>query len=530
MRRPPLALLLVLALGFQLSGWTSARAQAFDEALLPSTVREALGAEALALPDVPPLAPSLGDGPIDAATYRLGPGDELTVRYRGRTTATHRLLVNPEGDVYLPDVGRIVLLGKTLEEGRVRVVAAARKILNNVAVDVDLTRVRAFKVSVTGQVARPGVYAASGATRVFEVLRLAGGLRDSAAIRDIRLVDNRTGDSRSVDLLPFLLNGGPPTSNPYLPDGATVVVPRRVRMASLAGALVHSGVFDLPAAGTTIGQAIELLGLEPDAATDRLELTRRGSDGRIERKSGSLSELGSISLEHGDHLNMPRSGSRRMNDLVTLEGEVGFPGTYALESDAITLADLLERAGGVAPGAVRSRILLARPALSDTLTPDARRLAPFPNVPLNMTEKEQIRARGLHGYRAVIVDLSDPTDKGPFLAAGDRIVVPRRGAYVEVAGRVRRPGFYPYRAGASAESYIASAGGWADRADKGQTRIGAGPGDNFRVTDDAGPPAPGDQIWVPERIPRSSWENIRDAVVILGQLATVVLLIDQLSN
>lgn len=521
---------LALTLGLLLIGPLPAPAQMMNDAMMPAAVREALGNQVAAPPEVPSLPSGLGDGPIDASAYPLGPGDELTVRYRGRTSALHRLVVNPEGDVYLPDVGRIVLAGKTLEEGRALLQSAARKLLNNVSVDVDLTRIRSFKVSVTGQVVRPGVYVASGATRLFEILRQAGGVNDSAAIRDIRLVDNRNGNLRSVDLLPFLLYGGPPESNPYLPDGVTVVVARRVHVVSVYGALVHPGVFDLPATGSTVGQAIELAGLLPEAATDRLELTRQRSDGRIERRQGSLAELAPVAMEHGDQLAVPRSGSRKAGALVTIEGEVGFPGSYALDSDSLSLSDLLERAGGLLPGAVRSRILLARPALGDTLIPDARRLMTFPNIPLNMTEREQLRAGGVDGYRGVIVDLGDVTRSGPFLVPGDRIVVPRRGAYVEVAGRVRQPGFYPYQPGSTAKDYIELAGGWADRADKGQTRIGAGPGDNFRVAKDAGPPAPGDQIWVPEQIPRSKWESIRDAVVILGQLATVVLLIDQLSN
>ncbi|HEX7880538.1 MAG TPA: SLBB domain-containing protein [Candidatus Eisenbacteria bacterium] len=516
------ALLSILALVMSVP----APAQSIDESLLPPSIREALNASPTTPVAEPNLPLTLGDGPVDPALYHLGPGDELTIRYRGRTTATHRLLVGPEGAVYLPDVGRIDLSGRTLSEGREALMTAARKILRDVTIEVDLTRVRSFKMSVTGQVARPGVYAATGSTRVFEILRMAGGVTDSAAVRDLRLVDLRTGESKPVDLLPFLLRGGPPACNPYVPDGATLVVPRRTRWVRLGGAVLQPGAYDLPADGTTVGDLLGLVGLEPDAVTDRIELGRLGEA----PKGGTLADLAGTPLVHGDVVTVPRKGTFRRVDLVNVEGEVGFPGSYAVSNDTTRLADFLERAGGLLPGAQTSRILLMRRSLADSLPPAARRLVPYPTVILTLSEKEQLRARGEDGFRAVVIDLAQGEDRGPVLEPGDRILVPRRGAFVEVGGRVRRPGFYAWRAGATAEDYVADAGGWADRADKKQTRVTTGPGDNFRTGKDVGSLEPGDHVWVPEKIPRSGWENLRDAVVIVGQLATVVLLIDQLND
>lgn len=513
-----------------------ARAQSVDTELLPESVRRALsGAPGSAPADVGALPAALGDGPIDPARYRLGPGDELLVHYRGKTTATHRLVVGPEGQAFLPDVGRVPLSGRTLEEGRQAVRAAAARILRDVSVDVELTRIRSFKVSVTGEVARPGVYAASGATRLFEVLRVAGGVTDTAAVRSIQFVDNRSGAVTPVDLLPFLL-AGRPEANPYLPDGATIVVPRRARSVTVTGAVLHPGRYDLPAAGTTAGELLALLGIAPSADTGAVELARPAGDGgapHIER--GGLPALAARPLAHGDriHLGVRRDGARV--PIVVVEGEVRLPGTYALPADTLRVADLVARAGGATDRAGLTRVLLARRALSDTLTPDPARMAPYPSVPLTATEREWIRSRGVEGRQAVVVDLAParngaPVDRGPVVVDGDRIVVPARSEYVAVQGRVRRPGFYPWTAGATAGDYVDMAGGYADRADRKQTRVGAGPGDNFRVAKDAGSPAPGDQVWVPEKTPRSGWETVRDALLVVGQLATIVLLVDQLSE
>lgn len=526
------ALALAVLLGLSTGAPAASRAQSVDPATLPESIRRALGAEAAGAgaSEAPVLSPTLGDGPVDPARYRLGPGDELTIHYRGKTTAAHRLVVGPEGQAWLPDVGRIPLTGKTLDEGRAALRAAAARILRDVSVDVELTRIRAFKVTITGEVTRPGVYAATGATRLFEVLRLAGGVSDSAALRSIQFVDTRTGAVTTADLLPFLLTGRP-ESNPYLPDGATIVVPRRARTVDVAGAVLHPGRYDLPPAGTTVGELLALLGIAPDADTSGVEHARPGGPGAspvVER--GGLPALATRTLGHGDRLQVARRQGMHHVPVVVLDGEVRLPGTYALDGGATDVRTLIERAGGFTDRAGRARVLLARPAPSDTLTAHPRRLAPFPNVTLTLTEREWIRSRGVDGRYAVVVDLAAEGATGPALVDGDRLFVPERATYVAVMGRVRSPGFYPWRDGASAHDYVNMAGGYADRADRKQTRVGAGPGDNFRTAKDAGSPAPGDQVWVPEKTPRSGWETVRDALLVVGQLATIVLLIDQLQE
>jgi protein involved in polysaccharide export with SLBB domain len=528
-KRASFVLLLALA---TLGAAGAVRAQSVDPAALPESIRRALGGEAVNAPTADPssLPPTLADGPVDPARYRLGPGDELLVYYRGKTTATHRLVVGPEGQAWLPDVGRIPLTGKTLDEGRAAVRAAAARILRDVSVDVELTRIRAFKVTVTGEVTRPGVYAATGATRLFEVLRLAGGVSDSAALRSIQFVDTRTGAVTTADLLPFLL-AGRPESNPYLPDGATIVVPRRARTVDVAGAVLHPGRYDLPPSGTTVGELLALLGIAPDADTSGVEHARPGGPGAppvVER--GGLPALAVRSLGHGDRLQVARRQGMHHVPVVVLDGEVRLPGTYALGGTDMDVAALIERAGGFTDRAGRARVLLARRAPSDTLTAHPRRLAPFPNVTLTLTEREWLRSRGVDGRYAVVVDLAAEGATGPALVDGDRLFVPERATYVAVMGRVRSPGFYPWRDGATARDYVDMAGGYADRADRKQTRVGAGPGDNFRTAKDAGSPAPGDQVWVPEKTPRSGWETVRDALLVVGQLATIILLIDQLQE
>lgn len=529
----------------------SAAAQAgidLSTAPLPESVRNALARPATESERTAGLA-ALQEGPVDPARYILGVGDELTVHYTGRTSATHRLIVSPEGNAYLPDVGSVPLAGQTLDTGKTRLKAAANRILRDVRVDVSLTRLRTFKISVGGEVRRPGVYAATAVTRVHELIREAGGLTDSAAVRDMQLGSVEGGEISHVDLLPFLLAGRMGASNPAVVDGQALFVPRRSRLVSVVGAVLHPGTYDLPDTTTTVGAFLDLVGLAPNAALDRIELIptsgipgsglaliARGKPNESpdgDAVSRGLSATGPLALEHGNQILVPEVGGFARPELVTVDGEVRYPGSYSVAGGEHRVGDLILEAGGFTPEAIPSRVRLVRPVAGAGAPASIVPPLDHPAIELTATEKEYLRARGISDFRAALVDLSRGPDAGapggggPVLMPGDRILVPRAGRFVEVSGRVKRPGFYAHQPGRDAGSYVKEAGGFADRADRKNLRIATGPGDSFLLASDAGPPEPGDRVWVPERTPRSTWEVAKDFLLVAGQVATIFIVINQ---
>lgn len=511
----------------------------------------------------------LQEGPIDPAAYRLGPGDQLLVNFRGKTTVTHRLTVLPEGAIYLPDVGPVKVAGLTLDEGRKRVRADALTILRDVQVDVQLAALRVFKVAIRGEVKNPGSYAVTAATRVLELIQMAGGATDRAAVRGIQVEGaavSAPGATKGatplpaadahVDLLPFLLGDTDAASNPYLSDGQSVFVPRRSTYVTVAGAVLYPGTYDLPPGGTTVGELMGLLKPTADAATERVQLVYprseadrlRGSDqqgpgwavpptpdlagDRMESHASPLSGISGTRLVHREQILVPRASSYRRTDLVRLEGEVAYPGSYAINTSGLgnTASDVITFAGGFTPQAGQSRVRLVRPQPLDTLSVGWQQLAQLPTAALTVTELERARARMGNNYRAVLLDLVSDSGKARAafpLQPGDQLFVPRNDGAVEVAGRVKHPGLYPFKSGADFGDYLGAAGGPAQRADVGKTRLSAGAGDNFLLARDADAPQPGDRLWVPEKPPRSTWATVRDVVVLLSQVATIYLVIDQ---
>ena len=122
---------------------------------------------------------------------------------------------------------------------------------------------------------------------------------------------------------------------------------------------------------------------------------------------------------------------------------------------------------------------------------------------------------------------------GPLvLADGDRIVVPHASARIEITGEVVNTGFYAYTADWKAADYLDAAGGLTRQADKKRIRLLRGADGTATEADKAGALAPGDILYVPEKslAARGTWDVVRDVFSIAAQVATVVLIIDQINK
>ena len=113
------------------------------------------------------------------------------------------------------------------------------------------------------------------------------------------------------------------------------------------------------------------------------------------------------------------------------------------------------------------------------------------------------------------------------LKDGDLIRVPPRSMVVNVSGSVINPGLVPYEPGKDYRYYVDRAGGfsWKARKNKilivkGQTGERARPSKRRDID-------PGDTILIPEKPERDYWKFIKDSMLVLANVATVYLVVDQ---
>ena len=158
--------------------------------------------------------------------YVIGPEDVLTVVVWKETDVSGDVTVRPDGKISIPLLNDIDAAGLTPDQLRLRITEAAKKYLAEPTVTVVVKTINSRKVFVTGQVAKPGTYPIAGPTTVMQLLALAGGVLEWAAVDRIVVLRTEKGQSLS-----FPFNYKDVTrrrnleQNILLKPGDTVVVP-----------------------------------------------------------------------------------------------------------------------------------------------------------------------------------------------------------------------------------------------------------------------------------------------------------------
>ncbi|HZP42478.1 MAG TPA: polysaccharide biosynthesis/export family protein [Candidatus Binatia bacterium] len=121
-----------------------------------------------------------------ASDYCLGPGDVLTISVFGwEAMRDQQVRVSPTGTIDLPLVGSIPVAGRTEGQAREAIEQRLRKdLMRDPHVSLFVQRFQSQQVSVTGAVARPGLYSLTRDNRtIYDVIAQAGGLTDQAGGR-----------------------------------------------------------------------------------------------------------------------------------------------------------------------------------------------------------------------------------------------------------------------------------------------------------------------------------------------------------
>ncbi len=181
----PFCLVAVLAApaAAQSSGTSDARQQPQDA----STPQEA--AAATTGSNIPTAAGTSGASSVSVdADYRLGTGDKIRVEVYKEPQLSQSLQVRPDGKITMPFIGDVVAAGLTPAELRDQIGTALKQYVINPVVSVIVVEALASTVYVMGEVNKPGTLALVGPTSVVQALAMAGGFRDFANTKDIRIL------------------------------------------------------------------------------------------------------------------------------------------------------------------------------------------------------------------------------------------------------------------------------------------------------------------------------------------------------
>jgi len=126
--------------------------------------------------------------PVDPNKYLIGPEDVLFVKVWRENDFTLPVAVRPDGKITMPLVGDVQAAGQTPLQLTKTITELLTKFINNPEVTIFVTDVRSKKYYIIGQVNRAGSFPLVTPTTVLEALVNAGGFREFANTKKIRIL------------------------------------------------------------------------------------------------------------------------------------------------------------------------------------------------------------------------------------------------------------------------------------------------------------------------------------------------------
>jgi protein involved in polysaccharide export with SLBB domain len=294
----------------------------------------------------------------------------------------------------------------------------------------------------------------------------------------------------------------------------------------------------------TVYDLIFLAGnLERNAYKCRVELARTDYAGCITTQIIDVTDerMRRIELEEDDRVFVREIPDWFLHRLVSIEGEVRFPGRYSLLSGEETLYHLLKRAGGFTERAFPEGLILQRRTIGTDLVrqniPDIiLNSQPLVEDSLGNVHKLETGSFDPQKMNRIIVDVekimtSEGREGDIRLQRDDYIYVPEIPSGVSVIGAVASNGTIKYESNRSVEYYIKKAGSFTSQAKKSDTKLIKASGQVFAKNGTMHKKVDiGDVIFVPTEIKKQrDWlKSASTVATILGGVLTSVLIIDRL--
>jgi protein involved in polysaccharide export with SLBB domain len=227
-------------------------------------------------------------------------------------------------------------------------------------------------------------------------------------------------------------------------------------------------------------------GLTESASASRAEVARRYRATKEGELSGVLSEIfqfavdkdlglsedaGEFTLQPFDQVFIRKSPGYEEPQVVSVEGEVLYPGEYSLSTKVERISDIVTRAGGLTPEAYPEGASLLRKVSIDR---EERRKAleslmqESGDSLLFTVDDESVQAIGINLTKI----MENPGSKYDlFLQEGDQLKITKEAQTVRLSGALLYPITVRYDKSFSFNKYISMAGGFASDAKKSKSYV-----------------------------------------------------------
>ncbi|MDC7710850.1 polysaccharide biosynthesis/export family protein [Vogesella indigofera] len=468
---------------------------------------------------------SLGSG--FNPNYQVSIGDRVLLRLWGAFNFEGTLAVDPQGNIFLPNVGPVKVAGVRNSALNSMVESQVRRVFrNNVGVYAALDVAQPVKVFVTGFVKQPGLYGGVAADSLLSYLDKAGGVDpDRGSYVDI-IVKRGEQVRKRINLYDFLLNGS--IDLIQFSDGDVILVAPRKHTFAVDGEVFNAYDFEFDQPTLTLERALEVARPKP-GATHVSIVRKQGTQKRSEYYP--IDQAKGVMLQDGDEL---RVSADRYAGTIQVRIEGAHSGEHAIVLPyGASMKDVLDRININSMSRVDQLLLFRRSV--------ALRQKEMLDVALNKLQESVLSARSSTSEEATLrvkeaeligkfveqarkvepkgqVVLNEKTLVSTLLEDGDIIRIPEKTSLVMVHGEVLFPNAISWQNGQNAGDYIEQVGGFTQGSDTSKVIIIRQNGEAVQAGRRSDVVA-GDEIMVLPKIESKSIEVTRGISTILYQIA-----------
>ena len=163
---------------------------------------------------------------VDKERYVIGPEDVLYIHVWKEDVLSRTVPVRMDGNISLPLIHEIKAAGLTPLQLEAAITEKLKGFYENPNVSVTVIETNSFKVYISGEVMKPGVYRLREETTILQIIPMAGGFTDWAKQKKILVIRKENGKEKrfTVDYKKAI-KGVDPNSNVALKPGDTIIVP-----------------------------------------------------------------------------------------------------------------------------------------------------------------------------------------------------------------------------------------------------------------------------------------------------------------
>ena len=402
--------------------------------------------------------------------YILTTGDVIDLKFWGAFGLKTKLTIDNQGNIFIPKVGVIHLLGVKNSDLTASIEKELDKVYKkNVYMYASLDTFQPVSVFISGNVKNPGLYEGLSSDSILQFLDKSNGIKKKGSYREIEI--NRNNKTiLKVDLYSFLLNGK--IDQFQFKNGDVISVPHIGKYITVNGDVEKR--LQIEVKDLTIDDVQDIV--NPYNTASNLRVSSYGNN-RSKIKMYNINEK--ISLKNEDMLTFV---SNNVNDSlnIKIDGEHNNLNNIIVKKGT-SLKTLVEKLKINKLSSIeninlyRKSVAITEKALIDSNLKELESRAlktgstTMGEAQLRKNDSSMIldfikRAKQVKPKGRVVINNSTDLSK-VILEEGDTLFIPKKSYVVSIQGEVKIPSSITYTKGTKIEDYLKSCGGLTGSAD-----------------------------------------------------------------